>query len=70
MAGNEARGPLAGLDLSPLDEAALARLEALVSRCLRAEEERVDEALHATLRFLPPLLRKRAGTMLFPERRR
>jgi hypothetical protein len=57
-----------GLDfLDPLGEKELVRLHELVAGSLRAEEQRVDEALRATMRFLPRPLRGRAGKILFPE---
>lgn len=55
--------------LEPLGEEDLLRLHELVADSLRAEEERVDEALRATMRFLPRPLRGRAGKILFPEGR-
>jgi hypothetical protein len=62
---------VAALDyLAPLDDDAVARLDALVERSLREEDQRVQQALQATLRFLPPPLRGRARKVLFPEGRR
>ncbi len=53
--------------LAPLDGAGLDQLHALVTSSLAAEDARVQEALAATMRFLPRPLRGRAGKMLFPE---
>lgn len=53
--------------LEPLDEAGLARLHDLVRASLAAEEQRVQEALQATMRFVPRPLRGRAKKLLFPE---
>ena len=52
--------------LSKLDEADLARLHHVVAGSLDREAEAIDEALEATMRFLPRPLRGRARKMLFP----
>lgn len=54
-------------ELSALDDAALERLRDLVAGAIVREEAAVDDALQATLRFLPRPLRGRAKKMLFPE---
>ena len=48
------------------DEADLARLHDVVAGSLEREGEAIDEALQATMRFLPRPLRGRAKKMLFP----
>ncbi len=53
--------------LSSLDEADLARLHRVVSDSLEREAAAIDEALQATMRFLPRPLRGRARKMLFPD---
>ena len=52
--------------LSRLDEADLARLRAVVAGSLDREAAAIDEALEATMRFLPRPFRGRARKMLFP----
>lgn len=52
--------------LSPLDDSALAQLHTLLQRSLEAEDRRVQDALQATMRFLPRPLRGRAKKLLFP----
>jgi hypothetical protein len=52
--------------LSKLDEAELARLHDVVAGSLDREGQAIDEALQATMRFLPRPLRGRAKKMLFP----
>jgi hypothetical protein len=52
--------------LSKLDEAELARLHDVVAGSLEREGQAIDEALQATMRFLPRPLRGRAKKMLFP----
>ena len=52
--------------LDRLDEADLARLHDVVAGSLEREGEAIDEALQATMRFLPRPLRGRAKKMLFP----
>lgn len=53
--------------LGRLDEATLGRLHALVAHSMQREEQALDEALEATMRFLPRPLRGRARKMLFPQ---
>ncbi len=58
----------AALDfLRPLTDDEVARLHDLVARSLEAEDQRVRDALQATMRVLPRPLRGRAKKMLFPE---
>ena len=52
--------------LDKLSEADLARLHGVVAGSLEREGEAIDEALQATMRFLPRPLRGRAKKMLFP----
>ena len=52
--------------LGRLDEADLARLHDVVAGSLEREAQAIDEALEATMRFLPRPLRGRARKMLFP----
>ena len=52
--------------LDKLGEADLARLHDVVTGSLEREGEAIDEALQATMRFLPRPLRGRAKKMLFP----
>ena len=52
--------------LRKLDEADLARLPRVVADSLDREGEAIDEALQATMRFLPRPLRGRAEKLLFP----
>ena len=52
--------------LSKLDQADLARLHEVVAGSLEREGAAIDEALEATMRFLPRPLRGRARKMLFP----
>ena len=59
------RGEVSFLD--KLSEAELARLHDVVEESLVREGEAIDEALQATMRFLPRPLRGRAKKMLFPE---
>ncbi len=57
-------GDVAFLDkLAPAD---LDRLHRVVQGSLEREGEAIDEALQATMRFLPRPLRGRAKKMLFP----
>lgn len=59
--------PVEDLDyLSPLDDGALEQLHTLLRRSLAAEDQRVQDALQATMRFLPRPLRGRAKQLLFP----
>lgn len=59
--------PVEDLDyLSPLDDKALVQLHTLLHRSLEAEDQRVQDALQATMRFLPRPLRGRAKKLLFP----
>ena len=59
--------PVEDLDyLSPLDDDALEQLHTLLRRSLEAEDQRVQDALQATMRFLPRPLRGRAKKLLFP----
>jgi hypothetical protein len=52
--------------LGRLGDDDLARLHATVAGTLRREAEAIDEALEATVRFLPRPLRGRAKKLLFP----
>ncbi len=56
--------------LEPLDEEAVGQLHRLVHDSLAAEDERVQDALQATMRYLPRPLRGRAKKLLFPEGQR
>lgn len=59
--------PVGDLDyLTPLDDAALTQLHTVLQRSLEAEDRRVQDALQATMRFLPRPLRGRAKKLLFP----
>ena len=59
--------PVEDLDyLSPLGDDALEQLHTLLRRSLAAEDQRVQDALQATMRFLPRPLRGRAKQLLFP----
>lgn len=59
--------PVEDLDyLSPLDDDALGQLHTLLRRSLDTEDQRVQDALQATMRFLPRPLRGRAKQLLFP----
>ena len=53
--------------LGKLEQADLARLHQVVSGSLEREAAAIDEALEATMRFLPRPLRGRARKMLFPD---
>jgi len=52
--------------LHRLDETDLARLHVVVAETLERESRAIDEALGATVRFLPRPLRGRAKKLLFP----
>ncbi|GAA1912804.1 hypothetical protein [Nocardioides marmoribigeumensis] len=52
--------------LDRLDAADLSRLREVVAGSLEREARAIDQALEATVRFLPRPLRGRARTMLFP----
>ena len=52
--------------LRKLDEADLVRLHDVVAGTLEREGRAIDEALEATVRFLPRPLRGRAKKLLFP----
>ena len=63
------KGYAASADLdcvAPLDDTALQSLHRLVESSLAEEDQRVQEALQATMRFLPRPLRGRAKKLLFP----
>ena len=53
--------------LSGLDEAAVARLDALVASAAARDDQELDEALDGTVRFVPRPLRGKVRRMLVPE---
>ena len=56
--------------LDKLHDADLAQLHAVVAGTLEREGRAIDEALEATVRFLPRPLRGRAKKLLFPQEQR
>jgi hypothetical protein len=67
----ELDAPAGSLDwLRRHDDAQIAALHAAVVGAVRRQEQAIDSALDAVVRFVPRLLRPRVARLLFPGGRR